>query len=87
MFQHWIAVFCYPQRFLSDNCREFTNELFRNVSELLNVKVATTAAESPWSNGITVQCSAMISIMVDKTLNEEKCSIEVAFAWALSANN
>ena len=84
MFQHWIAVFCYPQRFLSDNCREFTNELFRNVSELLNVKVATTAAES---NGITVQYSAMISIMVDKTLNEEKCSIELAFAWALSANN
>lgn len=87
MFQHCIAVFCYLQRFLSKNCREFTDELFRNVSELLNVKVATTAAESPWSNGITVQYSAMISIMVDKILNEEKRSIEVAFAWALSAKN
>ena len=52
LFQHWTEVFGCPQRFLSNNGGEFKNELFRNASVLLNVEVATTAAESHWSNRI-----------------------------------
>lgn len=58
----------------------------RNASELLNVEVVTTAAESPWSNGITERHNVMIRIMVDKILNEEKC-IEEALACVISAKN
>lgn len=39
LFQHWIAVFGCPRRFLGGNGGEFNNELFRNISELLNVKM------------------------------------------------
>ena len=54
---------------------------------MLNVEVATTAVELPWSNGVTERGNAMIGIMVDKILNEENCSIELVLAWAISAKN
>ena len=70
LFQHWIAVFGCPRRFLGGNGGEFNNELFRNISELLNVEDATTEAESSWSNGITETLNAIIGIIVDKILNK-----------------
>ena len=46
----------------------------RNISELLNVEVATAAVELAWSNVITEGYNKMIRIMMDKILNEEKCN-------------
>ena len=52
ILKHWIATFGTPTSILSDNGGEFNNELLRDVAELLGTKVYTTAAESPWSNGV-----------------------------------
>ena len=87
IFKHWIALFCTPNRFLSDNGGEFNNELHKEMAELLNIKVLSTASESPWSNGITERHNAIIGNMLERILEENKCSMEVALAWAVSAKN
>ena len=65
---HWIAIFGAPVRFLSDNGDEFNNYDFQDMSGYLNVEIATTAAESPWPNGVVERHNAVIGNMVDKIL-------------------
>ena len=62
---HWMAIFGAPVRFLSDNGGEFKNYDFQDMSENLNVEIATTDAESPWSNGVVEHHNAVIGNMVD----------------------
>ena len=49
---HWIAIFAAPGVILSDKRGEFNNSLFLNMAEQFNITLKTTAAESPWSNGM-----------------------------------
>ena len=49
IFKHWIAISGTPNLFLSDNGREFNNELFREMCKQLSSNIKTNAAESPWS--------------------------------------
>ena len=83
----WISIFGSPRQVLSDNGAEFNNEDFRSMAENFNIRVTTTAAESPWSNGCNERYNGIISEMVKKVLNETKCSLEIALAWAVSAKN
>ena len=39
------------------------------------------------SNGITERHNGIIGNMVDKILHDQNCSVELAFAWAVSAKN
>ena len=87
IFLHWIQVFGSPENFFSDNGGEFNNELMRELGELLNTRVLTTAAESPWSNGITERHNALLADMVEKVMEDTKCSLEVAVAWSVAAKN
>ena len=66
IFKHWIALFGAPNRFLSDNGGEFSNELYKEMAELLNIEVLSTAGESPWSNGITERHNVIIGNMMEK---------------------
>ena len=86
-FMHWISLFGCPKKLLSDNGREFNNALFREMAELLSVELLSTAAESPWSNGITERHNALIGQIVIKVIKETSCSKKVALAYALSAKN
>ena len=86
-FINWIKIFGVPKKLLSDNGREFNNELFREMASLLGIELLTTAAESPWSNGITERHNALIAIMMEKILDEAHCSKEIALAWSISAKN
>lgn len=83
----WISIFGCPQQVHSDNGCEFNNEDFRSMAECFNIRVSTTAAESPWSNGCNERYNGIISEMVEKVLADTKCSLEVALAWAVSAKN
>ena len=64
-----VATFGTPRSVLSDNGGEFDNKLLREVAELLGTSVATTAAESPWSNGIVERHNAVIGNMVLKIVD------------------
>ena len=49
----WVGNgFRTPKKFLIDNGGEFANENYTEMGEQLNVEICSTAAESPWQNGI-----------------------------------
>ena len=80
-------MFGCPRKILSDNGGEFNNQLTRELGEQLNTEVLSTAAESPWSNGITERHNALIGQMMIKVIDDQKCPAEIALAWSLSAKN
>ena len=83
----WIAIFGAPRKILSDNGGEFANDDFREMGEKLNTRITNTAAESPWSNGINERHNAILGSMVVKVMEDTKCKISDAVAWAVSAKN
>lgn len=87
IFTCWISLFGTPGKVLSDNGKEFDNAEFREMGEKFNIKILTTAAESPWSNGICERMNAVLGKSVDKIMAESRCGVEVALAWAVSARN
>ena len=87
IMKHWIAIFGTPQSIFADNGGEFNNELLRDVAELLDVSIASTAAESPWSNGVVERHNATLGNMIYKIVADTQCSVENALVWAVSAKN
>ena len=87
IFKHWIGVFGSPRSILSDNGCEFQNKAMRELGDLLGIEIKTTAAEAPWSNGITERHNALIGNMLDKIIDSQNCSLQMALAWAVNAKN
>ena len=81
-----MSIFGVPQSILSDNVAEFNNSLL-DVAELVCTNVLTTAAYSPWSNGIIERHNAVIENMSLKITRGTNCSVENALVWAISAKN
>ena len=87
IFKIWITIFGPPGTFLSDNGGEFVNEQFISMGEAYNIRVRTTAAESPWSNGLVERYNGILGEMVNKIMEDTNCSLTVAIAWANCAKN
>ena len=87
IFKHWITYFGTPEAILTDNSRGFNNQSFWDMAQNLNIVMRTTAAESPWSNGLNEWHNGILGEMVKKTLEDTHCSFEIALAWAISAKN
>ena len=87
VFQCWIAIFGSPQKFLTDNGGEFGNKEFLEMAEQMNVRVLTTAAMSPWSNGLVERHNATLSETLYRIMENKDIDIETALAWAISAKN
>ena len=83
----WVSIFGSPKKILSDNGGEFNNEDFNEMGEKLNTKITSTAAESPWSNGINERHNGILAEMVYKTMEDTKCSLETALMWSVTAKN
>ena len=81
-----MSIFGVPQSILSDNGGEFDNNLL-DIAELLSTKILTTAAYSPWSNGIVERHNAVTENMILKISKDTNCSVESALVWAISAKN
>lgn len=84
---NWIALFGAPQKILTDNGCEFNNADMRALGEAYNIKIMTTAAESPWSNGVCERQNAVIGQIIQKVTEDCQCDVEVALAWTISARN
>ena len=84
----WIGVFGTMNAVLSDNGGEFNNELIREVASMLGVELLTTAAYSPWSNGLCERVHAVIDTIIAK-LREENPGrdLETLLRWANFAKN
>ena len=87
ILKFWISIFGSPNKFLSDNGGEFVNEEFNEMAEKFNITVLTTAAESPWSNGLCEKHNGIIGDMIHKTMNDGVHDLELAIHWCISAKN
>jgi hypothetical protein len=87
IFKHWIAMFGAPKKFLSDNGREFNNDIMACLGDSFNITLLCTAAESPWSNGICERLNCILNISVQRIIEDVNCDLETALAWAVAARN
>ena len=87
LFISWIAIFGPPNKIMSDNGGEFSNPEMRALGESFSIKLITTAAESPWSNGVCERLNGVLGKLVLKILDDVKCAVQIALAWAVYARN
>ena len=87
IFQISISVFGPPKQILSDKGGEFANKDFQIMAEKLNTTVHTSAAESPWPNGINERDNAILGNLVRKVMSNTGCSLDIAVSWAVASQN
>ena len=87
IFKDWITIFGTPKNFISVNEGQFIDEEFTSMAEAFNIHVSTSATETPWINELCERYSAVLEEMVEKTLDDVHCSLEVAVTWANAAKN
>lgn len=87
ILSHWIRIFGHPKYFLFDNGGEFDNKEMKELCEKFNIHIKTTAAESPWSNGLCERGNAILADMVLKISQDSNCPLDLAIPWATSAKN
>lgn len=89
VMMHWVgAGYGIMGTLFTDNGGEFSSAEMREVCSILNVEVLTTAAESPFQNGICERNHAIVDSMLAKL--EDQCPstpVEVLLAWASNAKN
>ena len=87
IFQHCIEIFGHPNKILVDNGGEFGNTQFQMLCENFNIRICTSAAESPWNNGLIERHNAILGLTVTKIMEDFKCDLQLAISWAVSAKN
>ena len=80
-----ITIFCNPGKIQVDDCGEFCNKEFVTFCENLKIRIFTTAAENPWSNGLVERHDAALGLTVSKTMGDGHCDLNIALAWGVSA--
>lgn len=88
LMQKWIAIFGIMGSIMTDNGGEFSSDEMREVMSVLNVRVITTAAESPFQNGLCERVHAVTDMMLLK-LKEENSNTDsqTLLCWANMARN
>ena len=83
----WVAYFGKPAKLMSDNGVEFNNHVYSEMSKKLGINMIMSPAESPFTNGIVERHNKILYETMMKTIDDAKCSCEIALAWACSAKN
>ena len=86
-FRNWISIFGRPNLIISDNGGEFVNQQFLEMCSLCSIEFKTSPASSPWCNGMVERHHSLLSGMINAILEEQKCNIDIAIAWACNAKN
>ena len=66
---------------------EFNNKHFQDLCESFNIRVMSTAAEAPWSNGLCERHNAILGDMLSRTLAEKTANKRTALCWVAHAKN
>lgn len=69
----WISIHGPPKKLFSDNGREFKNDEVRGMAENFNIEVKTTAAYSPWSNGLLERHNQTLNEIIKKVKASTSC--------------
>ena len=67
IFQYWIGIFGHSNKILVNNGGEGGRGI--------NVRVCSTAAESPWCNGLIERHNDILSLTVTKTMEDIKSEL------------
>ena len=85
---HWIGYFGIMKTILSDNGGEFRNDEMREVCSIVNVEILTTAAESPFQNGLCEKNHAITDMILLKLRDDyPNVKIDVLLRWANMSKN
>ena len=57
------------------------------MAESFNIRVTTTAAESPWSSGLCEHHNAILTEILLKIKEDSACDLNTALSWAIMAKN
>ena len=88
LMQRWVAVFGVMGSIMTDNGGEFSSDETREVMSLLNVRLLTTAAESPFQNGLCERVHAVTDMMLLKLTEENQSTdSQTLLGWANMARN
>ena len=84
----WVAYFGVPLAILNDNGGEFTAEEVCEMKAILNIVDLTTAAESPWQNGVCEKNHALVDNILER-LDEDypRLDLDTKLSWACMAKN
>ena len=66
LMQRWIAVFGTMGSIMTDNGGEFSSDEMREVASILNVRLITTEADSPFQNGLCERVHSVTDMMLLK---------------------
>ena len=85
---HWIRYFQKPKEIITDQGTEFTGAVIMEAMSKLDIKIHTTAAYSPWSNGLCERNHALVDNILSRVLTDfPDMDLETALAWASAAKN
>ena len=88
LMQRWVAVFGVMESIMTDNGGEFSSDEMREVMSILNVRLITTAAESPFQNGLCERVHAVTDTMLLKLQEENQHTDSgTLLCWANMARN
>jgi transposase InsO family protein len=85
----WVGSgYRFPQRLKMDSGREFNNTEIRELGNCVGIETESTAAHSPWMNGLCERNHAVTDRCMEKILHDNpKTPFEVALAYACNAKN
>ena len=87
VFKCFLQVYGSCDKILVDNGGEFVNKDFISMAESFGIIVKTTAAFSPWSNGMIERHNKTLEGIMRKILADSDINFEIALAWAFNAKN
>ena len=88
IMEKWVAYHGTMRVLLSDNGGEFTGDEMTEVKSMLNIEEQTTAAESPWQNGICERNHAVVDNIL-QSIDDDYPDMDLGtkLAWACTAKN
>ena len=88
IMEFWVGVFGVPKALMTDNGGEFCSEEMKHVCSFLNVEIFTTAAESPFQNGLCEKVHHITdSILAKLVADNPRADERVLLKWANMARN
>ena len=88
LMQRWVAVFGTMGSIMTDNGGEFSSDEMREVASILNVRLITTAADSPFQNELCERVHSVTDMMLLKHMEEnKKTESHTLLSWANMARN
>jgi hypothetical protein len=88
LMKEWVGRFGVMGSLMTDNGGEFNSDEVREITSILNIRLCTTAADSPFQNGLCERVHAITDMMLTKLhADYEKVNLQTLLSWANMARN